>query len=73
MCAPFKLSPFQTFTSDCFMRSEASFEVCRTQLKKKEKKISHSICFALLCFVILFNVGHNTKVVDMYLHIKLLI
>ena len=25
--------------------------------------------FVLLCFVILFNVGHNTKVAHIYLHI----
>ena len=26
-------------------------------------------CFVLFCFVILFNVGHNTKVAHIYLHI----
>ena len=39
-----------------------------THLEKEPK-----ICFVLFCFVILFNVGHNTKVAHVYLHIQFLI
>ena len=39
-----------------------------THLEKEPK-----ICFVLFCFVIVFNVGHNTKVAHVYLHIQFLI
>ena len=33
------------------------------------RKIEYPTGFVLFCFVILFNVGHNTKVAHIYLHI----